>query len=115
MDPQEDHVGAYYNAGDYDRGRHFLVGNEKYRGPHRVKAWHTSLTHYMFLDDPRTNVVVGEPRATGAKVLAYDQANGYHIEKFIDLPHKRAALVKCSREKFFQVVPFEYEEDEKDV
>lgn len=70
----------------------------------------------MFLDDDRTNVVVGEPRATaGSKVLAYDQANGYNIEKYIDLPHKRAALVRCTREKFFQVVPFEYEEGEKAV
>lgn len=67
----------------------------------------------MFLDEPRTNLVVGEPRATGAKVLAYDQANGYHIGKLIDLPHKRAALVQCPRERFFQDVPFEYKENPK--
>lgn len=64
----------------------------------------------MFLDDPRTNLAVGEPRATGVKVLAYDQANGYHINKLIDLPRKRAALIMCPREKFFQDPPFEYKE-----
>jgi hypothetical protein len=67
----------------------------------------------MFLDEPRTNFVVGEPKATGAKVLAYDQANGFYIDKFIDLPHKRAALVKCGRERFFQLVPFHYTGDAK--
>ncbi|KAI1911524.1 hypothetical protein LOZ65_006147 [Ophidiomyces ophidiicola] len=106
---KEDHVGTYYDADDYDRGRHFLVGDERFRGPHRVKAWHASLTHYMFLDEPRTTLVVGEPRASGTKVLGYDKANGYSIDKWIDLPHKRAALVKCSRERFFQLCPFEYE------
>lgn len=40
----EDHVGAYYNAGDY-RGPHFLVGDTRYRGPHRVRAWGASLVH----------------------------------------------------------------------
>ncbi|EGE09382.1 siderophore biosynthesis acetylase AceI [Trichophyton equinum CBS 127.97] len=107
---KEDAIGPYYGAGDFDRGRHFLVGDARFRGPHRVKAWHTCLTHYMFLDDPRTNLAVGEPRATGVKVLAYDQANGYHINKLIDLPHKRAALIMCPREKFFQDPPFEYKE-----
>lgn len=37
----------------------------------------------------------------------YDEMHGYHVEKTIDLPHKRAALVKCSREKFFQLMPFD--------
>ncbi|OLL25838.1 putative lysine N-acyltransferase [Neolecta irregularis DAH-3] len=33
---KEDHVSPYANANDWDRGWHILVGNEKFRGSHRV-------------------------------------------------------------------------------
>lgn len=57
--------------------------------------------HYMFLDDLRTEFVVGEPKYTNARVLELDAEHGFHVEKFVDLPHKRSAFVKCSRERFF--------------
>ncbi|KAG6291960.1 hypothetical protein E4U46_000623 [Claviceps purpurea] len=52
---QKDRLGVYYNAGDFDRGRHSLVGDVRFRGPHhRVMAWWSSLMHYA----------VGEPKGT---------------------------------------------------
>jgi Acetyltransferase (GNAT) domain len=39
-----------------------LVGEEEFRGEHRVKAWLTSLAHWAFIQDYRTDAVVLEPR-----------------------------------------------------
>lgn len=103
---KEDNVGAHYSSGNFDRGRHTLVGNDKFRGPHRVMAWWPSMIHYCFLDDCRTENVIGEPMSTNDKVLTYDYTFGLHQDQIIDLPHKRASLVKVSRERYFQLCPF---------
>lgn len=103
---KEDTIGAHYPSENFDRGRHTLVGNDAFRGPHRVMAWWPSIIHYCFLDDHRTENVIGEPMSTNDKVLTYDYTFGLHQSQVIDLPHKRASLVKCTRERFFQLCPF---------
>ncbi|MGZ7459871.1 GNAT family N-acetyltransferase [Pseudomonas sp. Ma2-10] len=98
---KEDRIAPFYEAGDYDRGIHMLVGEENHRGPHKVASWLSALTHYLFLDDPRTQRVVAEPRADNAKMIGHMQHQGFHCEKGFDFPHKRAALMVLGRERFF--------------
>lgn len=54
------HLGS--RAGHFDRGVHCLVGEEEFRGKHRVKIWVTALAHWAFVQDYRTDAVVLEPR-----------------------------------------------------
>jgi hypothetical protein len=61
---REDILGRHLdNGGDpWDRGIHGLVGEEEFRGAHRVKVWLSSLVHYCFTQDSRTQNVMLEPR-----------------------------------------------------
>lgn len=65
--------------------------------------------HYIFLDEPRTEYVTGEPKFAHQVPLAYDHATGMNLAKVIDLPHKRSALILGSRDKFFHVAPMRFD------
>jgi acetyl CoA:N6-hydroxylysine acetyl transferase len=99
---KEDRIAPFYPADDYDRGIHMLVGEEAHRGPHKVASWLSALVHYLFLDDPRTQRVVAEPRADNGKMIGYMHDQCFHCDKEFDFPHKRAALMILGRERFFE-------------
>jgi hypothetical protein len=101
---KEDRLGPHYESEDFDRGWHGLIGNPRHLGRAKTLAWFRSLTHYLFLDEPRTRRIVGEPRASHHKMLSYCADVAYEKVKEFDFPHKRAALVCCERERFFREI-----------
>lgn len=103
---REDRLGAYYDAGPWDRGWHGLIGETAALGRRRTSAWIRALTHYIFLDCPMTDLVVGEPRIDNTKLLRYADALAYRKIKEFDFPHKRSALMHCARDDFFTKVAF---------
>ncbi|MDW0358481.1 GNAT family N-acetyltransferase [Halomonas venusta] len=98
---KEDRIGAYYAADDFDRGWHVLIGEAAFRGRPYVAAWLPSISHYLFLDDCRTQRLVIEPRVDNAKMLRNLAQCGYAHVKAFDYPHKRAMLGMQLREHFF--------------
>lgn len=98
---KEDRIASYYAADDYDRGFHMLVGEEHHRGANKVAAWLPSICHFLYLCDPRTGKIVGEPRIDNQKIIGYLQQYGFAKIKQFDFPHKRAALMSQLRDTFF--------------
>lgn len=98
---KENRIAPFYDADDYDRGWHVVVGEDAYRGRRYVSAWLPSLMHYMFLDDCRTQRIVGEPAAAHLQQLRNLEVSGFAKIKNFDFPHKRATLVMLLRERFF--------------
>jgi hypothetical protein len=98
----EDRLGPYYEASAFDRGFHFLIGNENFLGFPNTDAIIKSACHFLFLDDPRTRNIMAEPRSDNKRVLKYvDLIPAWRKLKEFDFPHKRAALLECRRERFF--------------
>lgn len=98
----EDRLGPYYEYAPYDRGFHFLIGEEKFLGLANTDAVLRSVTHFLFVDDSRTNKILGEPRADNKRVLKYvESVPGWRFIKEFDFPHKRAALLAVERDSFF--------------
>ncbi len=98
---QEDRLAPYYDADDYDRGWHVLVGEPAFRGRPFLTAWMPSVSHYLLLDDCRTRRLVIEPRADNARMIKSLGRCGYAMLKEFDFPHKRAMLGMLLRERFF--------------
>lgn len=98
---KENRIAPYYDADDFDRGWHVLIGEPHRRGKRYVTAWLPSLSHYLFLDDDRTQRLVIEPRFDNHKMIRNLVQCGYVTLKEFDFPHKRAVLGMLSRERFF--------------
>ncbi|KAJ3401993.1 hypothetical protein HDV05_008818, partial [Chytridiales sp. JEL 0842] len=77
-----------------DRGIHMLVGEERFRGAHRVRAWLPALVEYVFLACEEAEWVVAEPRIDNDKMVGYLEGVGRFAKVGkVSLPHKDAMLV----------------------
>lgn len=99
---RENRIGAHYDAGAWDRGWHVLVGDGTARGADYITTWLPSLMHYMFLAEPRTQALVGEPAASHTQQLRNLTRSGFARVKEFDFAHKRAVLVRLERDYFFK-------------
>lgn len=77
-----------------------LVGEEEFRGKHRVKCWITALAHWAFIQDYRTNAVVLEPRVDNERFISTLNEAGFLTEGEVTFPHKQSAFVKLRRDNF---------------
>ena len=98
---KEDLIGRHYAADDYDRGFHVLIGEDGYRGKAWLTAWMTSILHLMFLSDPRTDRLVGEPQADHHQQIRNLLRSGFTHVSTVDFPTKRAAIVHLERQHYF--------------
>lgn len=98
---KENRIAPFYDVDDFDRGWHVLIGEPAFRGKQFATAWLTSISHYLFLDDPRTQRIVGEPRFDHEQQIRNLDKSGYAKVKEFDFPHKRALLVMLLRERYF--------------
>ncbi|MBD8893277.1 GNAT family N-acetyltransferase [Roseibium litorale] len=101
---REDRLGPFYDSGPWDRAWHGLIGERKHLGRAKTGAWLRGLIHYLFLDCPMTENIMGEPRVDNAKLLSYAAEVGYEKVGEFDFPHKRSALMRCTRDRFFSEV-----------
>lgn len=100
---QEDRLGPYYDSRPFDHGFHLLVGEPQFLGGGRAEYWLKAVSHFLFLLDPRTDRLVGEPRADNENLLKWNgKVEGWRKEKEFDFPHKRAALMVCEKDLFYK-------------
>ncbi len=98
----EDRLGPYCEAGPFDQGMHVLVGERAFLGQGQTTHWLNAVAHFLFLAEPRTHHLWGEPRADNQAMLRYVSATTWERHGEFDFPHKRAALLCNSRDRFFR-------------
>ncbi|PRQ09047.1 GNAT family N-acetyltransferase [Enhygromyxa salina] len=98
---KEDRLGPHYAAHDYDRGFHMAIGEPEVRHRGWGRQWFLSMAHFCFLDDPRTQRLVGEPRIDQSRVRGWADTTAWREWGEVQFPHKRAALMVLTRDRFF--------------
>ncbi|SFR60032.1 N2-citryl-N6-acetyl-N6-hydroxylysine synthase [Marinobacter daqiaonensis] len=99
---REDRLGPYCDHFPWDQGMHMLVGERQFLGRSLTPVWLNTLSHFLFLREPRTTALWGEPRADNEALLAYLRTTTWEHRGEFDFPHKRAARLCNPRQSFFE-------------
>ncbi|KFY00192.1 hypothetical protein O988_03450 [Pseudogymnoascus sp. VKM F-3808] len=100
---KEDLLGRLLSAGeakDWDRGVHVVVGEQEFRGAHRLSRWISAFVHYALTADYRTECLVLEPRIDNERFIKQLEENGFTREKQVVFPHKTSWYLRYKRETF---------------
>ena len=89
----EDRLGPYCDAGPFDQGMHVLIGERQFLGEGLTNLWLNTVSHFLFLVEPRTRCLWGEPRSDNRAMLRYLQTTTWENHGEFDFPHKRSALL----------------------
>jgi RimJ/RimL family protein N-acetyltransferase len=97
---KEDNLGKLIDGdcGMFDRGVHCLVGEQEFRGAHRVRAWLSALVHFCWLSDLRTEKVLMEPRVDNEKYVLLLPLP-FSLGTCFDGPHKIYMLTEAQTKK----------------
>ncbi|SPU89112.1 GNAT family N-acetyltransferase [Burkholderia cenocepacia] len=98
---KEDALGPHVAACDYDRGLRMLVGESRWRGPHRVAGWLPSVVHYLFLDELRTEAVGCAVPAGHTRVADHLARHGFARQRRLALADAQPLWMRTLRETFF--------------
>lgn len=95
----EDPLAEAFPLNHHDRGWHVLVGPASAVGSGVPRLMGRAVLAKLFAD-PQVRRVVCEPDERNGRMLAYCRALGYEQLATLDLGHKRAALMACTREQY---------------
>ncbi|KVU96792.1 ornibactin biosynthesis protein [Burkholderia ubonensis] len=98
---KEDALAPHVAPRDHDRGLRMLVGEPRWRGPHRVAGWLPSVVHYLFLDDLRTEAVGCAVPAGHARVVDHLARHGFARQRLLTQAAAQPLWMRTLREAFF--------------
>lgn len=97
----DDIIAQHYAVEPADQGIHLLIGEPTFLGKGYALPLLRAMTKFQF-QHLKTQKIVTEPDIRNSKMIHVFERCGFEMQKEIDLPDKRAALMFCDRQRFMQ-------------
>lgn len=96
-----DIVAKAYEFHPEDRGIHLLIGEPNFLGKGYALPLLHAMTEFLF-QHSATEKVIAEPDIRNSKMIHVFTRCGFELQREIELPDKRAALMFCERKRFLK-------------